>query len=106
MKRLSLIALATLLALPLAAESKGRETKGKYFYKKNCKSCHVEGGSAMVLTPLSHTQAQWKKIIEAGQHGKTGPFVPKVVTPEQLQDIKAFRISHASDSPQPETCGG
>lgn len=107
MRFLPLLSLALLLALPLAAESKGSDTKGKYFFKKNCKSCHVEGGSAMVLTPLSHTQAQWKKILDAGKHGKAGtPFSPKLATPAQLLDIKTFLINHASDSPQPETCGG
>jgi mono/diheme cytochrome c family protein len=107
MRILPLLALAGVLVLPLAAQQKGSDIKGKLFYKKNCKSCHVEGGSAMALTPLSHTQAQWKKLIEAGKHGKAGvPFTPKFATPEQLLDIKTFLINHASDSPQPETCGG
>lgn len=107
MKVLTLIALAALLALPLAAEGKGSDTKGKYFYKKNCKTCHAEGGGALVLTPLSKTQAQWKKALDGGKHGKAGaPFSPKLASPEQLLDIKTFLINHASDSPQPETCGG
>jgi cytochrome c5 len=107
MKVLALFTLATFLALPLAAEPKGSDTKGKFYYKKNCKSCHVEKGSAAVLTPLSHTQAQWRKIMDGGKHGKAGTaFTPKFGTPEQLLDIKTFLINHASDSPQPETCGG
>jgi mono/diheme cytochrome c family protein len=107
MRILPLLTLAAVAALPLAAGQPGSDTKGKYYYKKNCKSCHVEGGQGPVLTPLSHTQAQWKRIFEAGKHGKEGvPFAPKFVTPEQLQDIKAFLVNHASDSPQPETCGG
>ena len=107
MKAIAILTLAALLAAPLAAEQKGSDTKGKYYYKKNCKSCHMEGGQGPVLTPLSHTQAQWKKILDAGKHGKDGvPFAPKFVMPEQMQDIKAFLINHASDSPQPETCGG
>lgn len=95
------------MALPLAAQAKGSDTKGKYYFKKSCKVCHVKGGSAMELTPLSKTQAQWKKFFEAARHGKPAvPIAPKFGTPEQLLDIKTFLVNHASDSPQPETCGG
>ncbi len=97
---LALAALAA--ALPLAAG--GSDTKGKFYFKKDCKSCHVEG-KGKVLTPLSKTQAQWKKFFEAGKH-KGEPLSPKHGTPEQILDIKTFLVNHASDSPQPETCGG
>ena len=107
MRLLPLLTLAALAVLPLSAQVKGSDTKGKYYYKKNCKTCHVEGGGAIALTPLSHTQAQWKKIFDAGKHGReAAPFAPKLVTSEQLLDIKTFLMNHASDSPQPETCGG
>ena len=103
-------AFALIVATPLLtaqAPAKGSDTKGKFYFKKNCKSCHVKGGEAMELTPLSKTQAQWKKFFEAGKHGKPAvPMTPKLVTPEQLLDIRTFLINHASDSPQPETCGG
>jgi cytochrome c5 len=107
MKLLTLLTAAALLAAPLAAEQKGSDTKGKYYYRKNCKTCHVEGGSAVPLTPLSKTQSQWKKFFDAGKHGKSGEaLAPKFATPQQINDIKTFLINHASDSPQPETCGG
>ncbi len=102
--RLALAALV--LALPLAAEEKGSDTKGKFYFKKSCKTCHVKGGAAADLTPLAKTQAQWKKFFEAGRHGKGDALAPKHGTPAQLLDIKTFLINHASDSPQPETCGG
>ncbi len=89
----------------LAGEAKGSDTKGKFYYKKTCKACHVDGGSAKALTPLSKTQAQWRKYFEGSKH-KGEPLSPKFGTPEQLLDIKTFLINHASDSPQPETCGG
>ena len=94
-----------LLALPAAAEQKGSDTKGKFYFKKNCKSCHVEGGAAKALTPLSKTQTQWKKFFEGGKH-KGDALAPKFGTTEQVLDIKTFLVNHASDSPQPETCGG
>jgi len=94
-----------LVALPVFAETKGSDTKGKFYFKKSCKSCHVEGGTAKALTPLSKTQGQWKKFFEAGKH-KGEAISPKLGTPEQVLDIKTFLVNHASDSPQPETCGG
>ncbi|MDP2875206.1 MAG: cytochrome c [Holophaga sp.] len=106
MRMRTLLGLALLLmALPAVAQQKGSDTKGKFYFKKNCKSCHVDGGSAKPLTPLSKTQAQWKKLFEGGKH-KGEPFTPKLGTPVQLLDIKTFLVNHASDSPQPETCGG
>ncbi len=102
-----LTALALVLALPLSAEEKGSDTKGKFYFKKTCKTCHVKGGSAAELTPLSKTQAQWKKFFDGAKHGKSGEALsPKFGTPENIRDIKTFLVNHASDSPQPETCGG
>ncbi|BDU77362.1 c-type cytochrome [Mesoterricola sediminis] len=103
MKVLSILTAAALLALPLSAEPKGSDTKGKFYFKKQCKTCHEKGAAA--LTPLSRTQAQWRKFFDAGKH-KGEAMAPKLATPEQLLDIKTFLINHASDSPQPETCGG
>jgi mono/diheme cytochrome c family protein len=99
--------LAALPVLTAQAPAKGSDTKGKFYFRKSCKACHVKGGEAAELTPLSKTQAQWRKFFEGGKHGKAGaPLAPKFGTPEQLLDIKTFLINHASDSPQPETCGG
>ncbi|HJW33533.1 MAG TPA: cytochrome c [Holophagaceae bacterium] len=103
---LGLSALLLLLGASVqAGEGKGSDTKGKFYFKKSCKACHVDGGSAKALTPLSKTQGQWKKFFEAGKH-KGEALTPKLGTPEQMLDIKTFLINHASDSPQPETCGG
>ena len=99
----STLLLATLaLALPLHAE--GSDVKGKYYFKKTCKACHAEGKSR-VVTPLSKTQTQWKQFFQSGKH-KGEPISPKLGTPQQMLDIKTFLVNHASDSPQPETCGG
>ena len=106
MRMRTFVGLALLVAaLPAIAEQKGSDTKGKFYFKKSCKSCHADGGSAKALTPLSKTQAQWKKFFEGGKHKGEG-LSPKFGTPEQMLDIKTFLVNHASDSPQPETCGG
>ena len=99
-----LLALLALLAAPLAAE--GSDTKGKYLFKKSCKSCHVVGQPGGEVTPLIKTQAQWKTYFAAGKHKKGSEPLTKVGKPEQMNDIQTFLTAHASDSPQPMTCGG
>lgn len=101
---LILIAAAALLAAPLSAE--GSDTKGKFYFKKTCKTCHVEGGSAKVVTPLTKTQAQWKAFFAAAKHAGGKEPLSKVMKADQAKDIQTFLVNHASDSPQPETCGG
>jgi cytochrome c5 len=102
---LKLLALIAALTVPLAAQG-GSDTKGKFFFKKTCKSCHAPGGSAKEVTPLSKTQAQWKAYFAAGKHKKGSEKLDAVLKPEQVKDVQTFLVNHASDSPQPETCGG
>ena len=104
-KTLKLLALITALSVPMAAQG-GSDTKGKFFFKKTCKACHAPGGSAKEVTPLSKTQAQWKAYFAAGKHKKGAEKLDGVLKPEQIKDVQTFLINHASDSPQPETCGG
>lgn len=91
---------AALAAAPLAAQ--GSDNKGKFFFKKSCKTCHTEG-KGVDLTPLSKTQAQWTKFFKGGKH--QGAPLTKMVTAEQALDIQTFLVNHASDSPSPQTCG-
>jgi hypothetical protein len=60
---------------------------------------------AKEVTPLSKTQAQWKAYFATGKHNKGTEPLTKVAKPEQLKDIQVFVTAHASDSPQPMTCG-
>ncbi len=102
---LKLLALVAALVAPLAAQG-GSDTKGKFFFKKTCKSCHAPGGAAKEVTPLSKTQAQWKAYFAAGKHKKGAEKLDTVLKPEQVKDVQTFLVNHASDSPQLETCGG
>ena len=106
MKRMTGIILAlTLIALcagfALAAEG-GNPKKGKYLYKKDCKTCHVAGGEGGEMTPLSKTQAQWDRFFE--KKGK-GCAEHAGVSEKDVKDIQQFLFDHAADSDQPETCG-
>lgn len=95
-----------LTASMILAASGGSETKGKFYFKKSCKSCHAKGKEGGEVTPLTKTQAQWKKYFTAGTHNKGKQKLTGILTAEQLQDVETFLYNHASDSPQPETCGG
>jgi cytochrome c5 len=97
---------AGLGAMVIATVAAGSETRGKFFFKKNCKTCHVAGKAGGVVTPLTKTQAQWKQYFQDGKHNKGTEQLSKILTPDQIQDVLAFVVAHASDSPQPETCGG
>jgi len=99
------LAILALLVAPLAAEG-GSDTKGKYYFKKSCKTCHAPGGSAKEVTPLSKTQAQWKAYFATGKHKGGAEKLDTVIKADQLKDVQAFLTNHASDSPQPMTCGG
>lgn len=87
----------------LAAEG-GNSRKGKYLYKKNCKTCHVSGAEGGELTPLSKTQAQWDRFFQKDQH-KQKAGVWEKFSEKDLKDINQFLFDHAVDSDQPETCG-
>jgi cytochrome c5 len=96
-------ALGAFVALTAAG---GSETKGKFYFKKNCKTCHVKGQAGGEVTPLTKTQAQWKDYFAKGKHDKSKEDLTKYLAAEQLVDVQTFLVNHASDSPQPETCGG
>jgi cytochrome c5 len=97
--------LAVLAAVSVSLLAEGSDTKGKYFFKKSCKSCHASGGVGKEVTPLVKTQAQWKAYFAAGKHNKGTEPLSKVAKPDQVKDIQTFLTAHASDSPQPMTCG-
>lgn len=100
----SILALALILvfaASVLAAEG-GNPRKGKYLYKKNCKTCHGAGGEGGELTPMSKTMAQWDRFFEKMDHD---PAAMKGLSEQDLKDINQFLFDFAADSDQPATCG-
>lgn len=109
MRRISLMVLSAVILgawiMVVAAGPAGSETKGRFYFKKSCKGCHVKKGEGGEISPLSRTQAQWKAYMAGGKHNKGTEPLTKYMTAEQLTDVKVFVQAHASDSPQPETCG-
>jgi cytochrome c5 len=99
----TIVTVVTLAAgMALAA---GSENKGKFYFKKTCKTCHAKGAEGGEVTPLSKTQEQWKRYFAKGTHKKGAEPLNQVVPAEQLPDIETFLFNHAADSPAPETCG-
>ena len=112
-----------------APSVKGSVSKGKYYFKKSCKSCHGPKSEAGEVTPLSKTMKQWERYMDKGVHRKIVDGDAKIKEPllevaiddkitaitdeserakqleEKLIHIRTFLIHHAADSDQPETCG-
>jgi cytochrome c5 len=82
---------------------KGSDKKGKYFYKKTCKSCHAKKGEGGEITPISKTIKQWERYFRKDKHDEKK--LSEEFEAKQLIHIKTFLINHAADSDQPETCG-
>ena len=99
---LSLSLCASAALLPGAG---GSETKGKYYFKKTCKTCHTKDGEGGEVTPISKTTAQWKAYFEAGSHQAGKAKLTGIMDEEKLLHVATYLEAHASDSPQPETCG-
>ena len=83
----------------------GSETKGKYYFKKTCKSCHKKDGDGGEVTPISKTTAQWKAYFADGSHQAGKAKLTGIMDEKKLLDVVTYLEAHASDSPQPETCG-
>ncbi len=85
------------------AEGKGNARKGKYLYRKNCRSCHSEGGGAVELSPISKTQAQWEEVFKASDQLQCTAEWQKL-SEKDLTDVHAYLWGHAYDSPSPAKC--
>lgn len=92
----------SLAGISLAA-GKGNARKGKYLYRKNCRTCHVPGGSAKELSPISKTQAQWQKVFEESDQLTCKDQWAKLSVKDR-QDMFAHLHGHAFDSPSPAKC--
>jgi mono/diheme cytochrome c family protein len=96
--------LAAFTATSVFAVEGGNARKGKHLYKKNCKTCHVKGGDAKDLTPMSKTMAQWDRYFKRTAKKHPGDAISKL-NEKDLKDINQFLYNSAADSPAPATCG-
>lgn len=95
---------STLISQPLFAK-KPNARKGKYLFRKHCRSCHVDGGSASALSPISKTQAEWTTVFKEGGFQKLECKDNwKKRKTRDLNDMYAYMHDHAYDSPSPLKC--
>jgi mono/diheme cytochrome c family protein len=76
-------------ALGFSAD-KGNYRKGKYTFRKSCRTCHSDSGTAKALSPVSKTLAckdEWAKISD-----------------QERLDIFTYLHKYAFDSPSPAKC--
>jgi len=85
------------------AEGKGNARKGKFLFRKNCRTCHADGGTATELSPISKTQAQWKEVFNKKDQLKCAAEWQKL-SEKDIGDMHAHLWGHAYDSPSPAKC--
>ena len=94
-------ALITVFAVSMAfAAGGGNARKGKFLYRKNCRSCH--GTSASDLSPASKTQAEWEAMF--ADKSKIQCSGDWTITDKDLKDIYSYLHGYAKDSPSPAKC--
>ena len=102
---LATAAVLSTLTLSGTMQPKGNDGKGRYYFRQTCKECHTKGAKGGEITPLSKTQAQWRLYFVKAKHAGGSEALIKVMPDNQLLDVQTYLVSHAADSPQPETCG-
>jgi len=85
------------------ADDKGNARKGKYLFRKNCRTCHVEGGSAKELSPIGKTQAEWQTVFDNYKQLQCVGTWDKLADKDR-SDMFAHLHGHAFDSPSPAKC--
>jgi len=99
-----LVVIFVLTSIGLAmASGKGNARKGKYLYRKTCRTCHIDGGSAKELGPISKTQAEWQKVFDGYQELQCKAEWEKLSDKDRT-DIYAHLWGHAYDSHSPAKC--
>jgi len=87
----------------------GNYRKGKYLFRKNCRSCHMENATgdkqAKVLEPATYTMSEWTAAF-APEKAATYPCKSawEKATPKGIEDIYAYLYKFAKDSPTPAKC--
>lgn len=96
---------ASLSAQAFAAPDGGNGRRGKFVWKKYCRTCH-DGSSGPEISPVSKTQAQWEAIMEdVASIPCKDKWDGGMDIDRDVKDIYNYLYFHAMDSDQPETCG-
>lgn len=104
MKRLSIFLTCTalfVLTANIGIALEGNARKGKFLYRKHCRTCH--GSTASDLSPLSKTQAEWTALAESHAAIPCAKDWAEVGEGDR-KDIFAYLYGFAKDSPTPAKC--
>ncbi len=100
-KTITVLLLALCLCASMAFAIEGNSRKGKFLYRKHCRSCH--GVSASDLSPSSKVQADWKKL-----YANTAAIPCQkdwgAISDVDRKDIFSYLHEFAKDSPTPASC--
>ena len=92
----------TLTAASVALSLEGNGRKGKYLYRKNCRTCH--GASASDLSPMSKVQTAWKACYTDLSTLPCYDEWKDKMSPGDVTDIFTYLHDFAADSPTPAKC--
>jgi len=83
----------------------GNSRKGKYLFRKTCRTCHKDGATATALSPDSKTQAQWERAFKPEKVAEYSCNTEweKMSESERL-DVFTYVHKFAFDSPSPAKC--
>jgi hypothetical protein len=98
----TLLFIASVVGVALAESPGGNFRKGKYLFRKSCRSCHVEGGAASDLSPADKTQAEWTKTFADWQSLPCSDDWS--ISDTDRLDIFTYMHDFAKDSPSPAKC--
>ncbi|MCK5835672.1 MAG: cytochrome c [Desulfobacula sp.] len=91
-------------AMAFSAE-KGNHRKGKYTFRKSCRTCHNDSGTAVAISPDSKTQAQWKRLFKPAKYEKLACKDEWVkISDQERLDVFTYLHKYAFDSPSPAKC--
>ena len=79
----------------------GNARKGKFLYRKNCRTCH-NGTDAKDMSPADKTQAQWTATF--GDMSKIKCSGDWTINEKDVNDIFCYLHDYAKDSPSPAKC--
>ncbi|MFW5500989.1 MULTISPECIES: c-type cytochrome [unclassified Maridesulfovibrio] len=89
------------MASMAAAFGDGNARKGKFLYRKHCRSCH--GATASDLSPSTKTQAEWTAMFSDTSKIPCSSDWNKVKE-KDINDIFTYLHDYAKDSPSPAKC--
>ncbi|WP_022850287.1 hypothetical protein [Limisalsivibrio acetivorans] len=107
-KAFTAVVVAVLLAMAVSTAFAANARKGKRTWKKSCRTTCHDGSKAVELSPVSKTQAQWKRFFD-NAHAEIDEAHAGVevdaLKDSDWADMFEYLHGHALDSDQPETCG-